>query len=166
MLILKPQLADGLNTQSNAHLLTLTKDTVEDSATVRAITLVTLIYLPASFISVSDYHYHISNFFYEMYRFAQHLLTIAWNRVFSEWIFSGSTTTLQHLWYRTSSGSISPLQSLSLYSLLGTGDIKRRNNESRSSSEKLLERQALFKLTVETMCSILSSSRVCHQRAI
>jgi hypothetical protein len=77
MLILKPQLADGLNTQSNAHLLTLTKDTVEDSATVRAITLVTLIYLPASFISVSGYHYHISNFFYEMHRFAQHLLTIA-----------------------------------------------------------------------------------------
>jgi hypothetical protein len=63
MLILKPQLADGLNTQSNDHLLTLTKDTVEDSATVRAITLVTLIYLPASFISVSGYHYHKSKLF-------------------------------------------------------------------------------------------------------
>jgi hypothetical protein len=77
MLILKPQLADGLNLQSNDHLLTLTKDTVEDSATVRAITLVTLIYLPATFISVSDYHYHISNSCLLMHRIAQRLLTIA-----------------------------------------------------------------------------------------
>ncbi|KUJ18809.1 uncharacterized protein LY89DRAFT_780813 [Mollisia scopiformis] len=51
-------LADGLNLQnqeisaeSNGHLVTLTKDTVDDSATVRAITFVTLIYLPATFIS-------------------------------------------------------------------------------------------------------------------
>jgi len=51
-------LADGLNLQNqdisaeiNNHLLTLTKDTVDDSATVRIITLVTLTYLPASFIT-------------------------------------------------------------------------------------------------------------------
>jgi len=50
--------ADGLNLRNQAtaaginhHLLTLTKDTVDDSATVRVMTLVTLIYLPASFIS-------------------------------------------------------------------------------------------------------------------
>ncbi len=54
------KLADGLNLQnqeisaeSNGHLVTLTKDTVDDSATVRAVTFVTLIYLPATFISVS-----------------------------------------------------------------------------------------------------------------
>ncbi|EPE32292.1 Magnesium transport protein CorA, transmembrane region [Glarea lozoyensis ATCC 20868] len=35
----------------NHNMLTLTKDTVDDSATVRVVTLVTLIYLPASFIS-------------------------------------------------------------------------------------------------------------------
>jgi hypothetical protein len=53
------QLADGLNLQNqdisveiNNHLLTLTKDTVDDSATVRTITLVTLTYLPASFMTV------------------------------------------------------------------------------------------------------------------
>ncbi|KAH7350699.1 hypothetical protein BKA65DRAFT_243414 [Rhexocercosporidium sp. MPI-PUGE-AT-0058] len=51
-------LADGLNLQnqeisaeSNTHLITLTKDTVDDSATVRAITVVTLLYLPATFVS-------------------------------------------------------------------------------------------------------------------
>ena len=33
-------------------MLLLTKDTVDDSATVRVVTLVTLIYLPASFVSV------------------------------------------------------------------------------------------------------------------
>jgi hypothetical protein len=36
-----------------AQYALLTKDTVDDSATVRVVTLVTLIYLPASFISVS-----------------------------------------------------------------------------------------------------------------
>ncbi|KAH7403386.1 hypothetical protein BKA64DRAFT_448559 [Cadophora sp. MPI-SDFR-AT-0126] len=35
----------------NHNMLLLTKDTVDDSATVRVVTLVTLIYLPASFIS-------------------------------------------------------------------------------------------------------------------
>jgi hypothetical protein len=34
-------------------MLLLTRDTVDDSATVRVVTLVTLIYLPASFVSVS-----------------------------------------------------------------------------------------------------------------
>ncbi|KAF4629741.1 hypothetical protein G7Y89_g8405 [Cudoniella acicularis] len=55
---LKKFLADGLNLQNqdiaaeaNGLLLTLTKDTVDDSATVRLVTLVTLIFLPASFIS-------------------------------------------------------------------------------------------------------------------
>ena len=33
-------------------MLLLTRDTVDDSATVRVVTLVTLIYLPASFVSV------------------------------------------------------------------------------------------------------------------
>jgi hypothetical protein len=53
------QVSDGLNLRNQAtaaeinhHLLTLTKDTVDDSATVRVVTLVTLIYLPASFIAV------------------------------------------------------------------------------------------------------------------
>jgi hypothetical protein len=56
------KLADGLNlrnqeisVKSNRHLVTLTKDTVDDSATVRAVTFVTLIYLPATFISVSSH---------------------------------------------------------------------------------------------------------------
>ncbi|KAH6682672.1 hypothetical protein B0J14DRAFT_673055 [Halenospora varia] len=55
---LKKFLADGLNLQNqdiaaeaNGHLLTLTKDTVDDSATVRLVTFVTLIFLPATFIS-------------------------------------------------------------------------------------------------------------------
>lgn len=54
------KLADGLNlrnskitAEGNGHLVTLTKKTVDDSATVKAITLVTLIYLPATFMSVS-----------------------------------------------------------------------------------------------------------------
>jgi hypothetical protein len=34
-------------------MLSLTRDTVEDSATVRVVTIVTLIYLPSSFVSVS-----------------------------------------------------------------------------------------------------------------
>ncbi|KAF4634108.1 hypothetical protein G7Y89_g4004 [Cudoniella acicularis] len=34
----------------NGYMLALTKDTVDDSATVRVITIVTLIYLPASFV--------------------------------------------------------------------------------------------------------------------
>lgn len=37
----------------NDNILELTKDTVDDSATVRVVTLVTLIYLPASFVAVS-----------------------------------------------------------------------------------------------------------------
>jgi hypothetical protein len=36
----------------NSHLLHLTRDNVDDSATVRVVTLVTLIYLPASFVAV------------------------------------------------------------------------------------------------------------------
>jgi len=35
----------------NDNMLRLTKDTVDDSATVRVVTLVTLIYLPASFVA-------------------------------------------------------------------------------------------------------------------
>lgn len=31
----------------------LTRDTVDDSATVRLVTIVTLVYLPASFVAVS-----------------------------------------------------------------------------------------------------------------
>lgn len=53
------QLADGLNLKNqetaadiNAHLLRLTRETVDDSATIRAMTLVTLIYLPGSFVAV------------------------------------------------------------------------------------------------------------------
>ncbi len=38
---------------TNDNMLRLAKDTVDDSATVRVVTLVTLIYLPASFIAVS-----------------------------------------------------------------------------------------------------------------
>jgi hypothetical protein len=38
-------------------MLSLTKDTVDDSATVRVVTLVTLIYLPASFVTVSTTSY-------------------------------------------------------------------------------------------------------------
>ena len=36
----------------NDKMLRLTNDTVDDSATVRVVTLVTLIYLPASFVAV------------------------------------------------------------------------------------------------------------------
>lgn len=44
----------------NNNMLSLTRDTVDDSATVRVVTLVTLIYLPASFVAVSELHmpYH------------------------------------------------------------------------------------------------------------
>jgi hypothetical protein len=35
-------------------MLSLTKDTVDDSATVRVVTVVTLIFLPASFVAVSS----------------------------------------------------------------------------------------------------------------
>jgi len=52
-------LADTLNLKNqdesaelNHHLYNLTRDTVDDSTTVRVITFVTLIYLPASFIAV------------------------------------------------------------------------------------------------------------------
>jgi hypothetical protein len=37
----------------NHNMLLLTRDTVDDSATVRVVTLVTMLYLPASFVSVS-----------------------------------------------------------------------------------------------------------------
>ena len=57
------QLAAGLNLQNQKKglgfsnmMVGLTKDTVEDSATVRVVTIVTLIYLPASFVSVSKYY--------------------------------------------------------------------------------------------------------------
>ena len=36
----------------NRNIWSLTKDTVDDSATVRLVTIVTLIYLPASFVAV------------------------------------------------------------------------------------------------------------------
>ncbi|EPE25310.1 Magnesium transport protein CorA, transmembrane region [Glarea lozoyensis ATCC 20868] len=41
----------GTSVQINEHMLALTKDTVDDSASVRVVTIVTLIYLPASFVS-------------------------------------------------------------------------------------------------------------------
>lgn len=37
----------------NKNIFSLTKDTVDDSATVRVVTVVTLTYLPASFVTVS-----------------------------------------------------------------------------------------------------------------
>jgi hypothetical protein len=37
----------------NNKMLKLTNETFDDNATVRVVTLVTLIYLPASFVSVS-----------------------------------------------------------------------------------------------------------------
>jgi hypothetical protein len=40
----------------NTHLYNLTQDTVDDSATIKVITVVTLLYLPASFIGVSLNH--------------------------------------------------------------------------------------------------------------
>ena len=53
------QLADTLilkhqqeSAKTNNYLVHLTKDTVDDSATVRVVTFVTLVYLPASFIAV------------------------------------------------------------------------------------------------------------------
>ncbi|KAF8246074.1 hypothetical protein K440DRAFT_685745 [Wilcoxina mikolae CBS 423.85] len=41
----------GTSAKINERILALTKETVDDSATVRVVTLVTLIYLPASFIA-------------------------------------------------------------------------------------------------------------------
>jgi hypothetical protein len=38
----------------NQSILSLTQDTVDDSATIRVVTIVTLIYVPASFVSVYD----------------------------------------------------------------------------------------------------------------
>jgi len=38
--------------ETNTHILHLTEDTVDDSSTVRVITLVTLVYLPSSFVAV------------------------------------------------------------------------------------------------------------------
>jgi hypothetical protein len=56
------QLAVALNLKSqstavkiNRNIWSLTKDTVDDSATVRLITIVTLIFLPASFVTVSPH---------------------------------------------------------------------------------------------------------------
>ena len=40
--------------ETNTHLLNLTQDTVDDSATVKIITIVSAIYLPGSFVSVSN----------------------------------------------------------------------------------------------------------------
>ena len=37
----------------NQHMLGLTRETVDDSATVRVVGVMTLIYLPATFIAVS-----------------------------------------------------------------------------------------------------------------
>jgi hypothetical protein len=41
------------NVEISRNIWSLTLDTVDDSVTVRVVTLVTLIYLPASFVSVS-----------------------------------------------------------------------------------------------------------------
>lgn len=38
----------------NNNMLSLTQDTVDDSATVRVVTVVTLVYLPASFVAVRN----------------------------------------------------------------------------------------------------------------
>jgi hypothetical protein len=38
----------------NRNIWSLTKDSVDDNATVRLVTIVTLIYLPASFVAVSS----------------------------------------------------------------------------------------------------------------
>ena len=53
------QLTDTLNFKSqitteqlNKHMLGLTRETVDDSATVRVIGVVTLIYLPSTFVAV------------------------------------------------------------------------------------------------------------------
>ena len=48
------------------HLVTeelrdLTKNTVDDSATVKIITLLSTLYLPGSFVSVSTWYFHIFN---------------------------------------------------------------------------------------------------------
>lgn len=42
--------------KTNCHMLQLTREGVDDNATVRVITVFTLIYLPASFIAVSKTH--------------------------------------------------------------------------------------------------------------
>ena len=48
----------------NRHMLGLTKESVDDSATVRVVGVMTLIYLPATFVAVSFHiikhlHYHL-----------------------------------------------------------------------------------------------------------
>lgn len=60
VMLIRSQLSDAFNLKNqaiaadiNSHLLNLTRDTVDDSATVRVVTLVTLTYLPASFVAVS-----------------------------------------------------------------------------------------------------------------
>lgn len=40
----------------NRHMLGLTKESVDDSATVRVVGVMTLIYLPATFVAVSITH--------------------------------------------------------------------------------------------------------------
>ena len=42
---------DGAS-ETNQHLLTLTQDTVDDSATVKIITIASAFYLPGSFVAV------------------------------------------------------------------------------------------------------------------
>ena len=43
----------------NRNIWSLTKDSVDDNATVRLVTIVTLIYLPASFVAVSIHWYAV-----------------------------------------------------------------------------------------------------------
>jgi hypothetical protein len=56
------QLADTLEmrnhnqlARTNEHLLNLQRENVEDSQTVQIVTVVTLMYLPASFVAVSSF---------------------------------------------------------------------------------------------------------------
>ncbi len=44
--------SQGTARDINDNMLRLTKDTVDDSAAVKIVTLVTLVYLPASFVAV------------------------------------------------------------------------------------------------------------------
>jgi hypothetical protein len=55
----------GIKSQDTAHaqnnvMLQMSHTTVEDSASIKAITVVTLIFLPASFIAVSEFPTHVS----------------------------------------------------------------------------------------------------------
>lgn len=60
MILTVTQVSSGLNIKNqriaaemNEHMLKLTEDTVDDSSTVRVVTLVTLVYLPSSYVGVS-----------------------------------------------------------------------------------------------------------------